>query len=129
MKWRYIPGILFFLGLTLFYHKAEFGYVIVENGAAKYVSTIWDKLYFFWDKSMIFLFVWLIYYLLPKEDKGFYKAIFAFTIIRLLWEIVASVTKLDINNPKIIGIIFILFLLIWIYPAIKNGWQWLKQKF
>lgn len=133
-----IPLLFFFLGVVVFYNYAEWGYPVCVNGSPAYIETEWDLGYFFWDKTKDALLIGTIVVLLSKVAKESHrvrqiliisKSVLIFALIRLLWEVISLVTGISINQKVVIDIIFIIFLLVWVYPALKILWQWRKQKY
>lgn len=134
--WYYIPTLFFFFGVVIFYHyKDNFGYPICENGNLVYVTSDWDFRYFFWDKGKDCLLTGFSYILLKKISdkrlealKTITASIFFFALVRWLWEIISFLTGIYINTTWITDTIVVIFILIWVYPVLNKGFQWLKQK-
>ena len=115
-----IPLLFFFFGIVVFYNYADFE------------KPVWGDIYFMWDKTKDVLLIGTIFYLLKivsvqnrvfKTVLVISKSVFIFALIRLAWEVISLVTGIDINRRVIIDIIFILFILVWVWPLLKILWQ------
>ena len=85
------------IGLLCFYSMATFN---VEY---------WDRLYFFWDKGKDVLLTYALWQLSIKKYGQLLQPLFWFTVIRFGWDTVSWVTGLSINNPQVIGVLFIIY--------------------
>ena len=115
MKWVVVAAVWYMAGLLLFYYAAD------------YSNQHWVSGFYIWDKTKDLLFVTAIMVNLKQFRKSF-KTIFYFCIIRLVWEIVADITRVDINNSNVIDWIFLVFLILWLMAAIKELKAWRSAK-
>lgn len=77
------------MGLLVFYHIADF------------TDQNWMQGYFYWDKGKDLLFIAAIYYLTRRQRAVL--VILLFSAIRFVWELVANLTGLPINNIPVIN--------------------------
>lgn len=94
------------LGLLVFYHIADFS------------QTDWKNAYYLWDKSKDLILISAIYFLTKRQRSVL--VIVMFSAIRFVWELIADISKLDINNTIAINWLFILCLVAWILVMIKE---------
>lgn len=85
----------------------------------------WYEYYYLWDKGKDLL----IFIALFQPDKRLKTAIvpvIVFSLIRFLWQLISSVTGLDINTPKITDYLFTLLALVCSYLTLKELLKWHK---
>lgn len=106
MKWASFSLVFYMLGLLVFYHIADFS------------QTDWKNAYYLWDKSKDLILISAIYFLTKRQRSVL--VIVMFSAIRFVWELIADISKLDINNTIAINWLFILCLVAWILVMIKE---------
>ena len=112
MKWLKFFLIWFLIGMTVFYHLADFS------------QPVWSHIYYVWDKGKDVLVMAALIAVAPRFKK-FVLPIFIFSIIRFLWEVASWVIQADINNSKVIDYLFLLCLAVylWIFTNEWKEWQ------
>lgn len=113
MKWYRSSIMWYLLGLLLFYHMADFS------------NPVWGHLYYVWDKGKDVLLLVALAGLAPKHRKQILPVII-FSIIRLLWEVAAWLINQNINGSKVIDYLFLLCLVVYLWPFIKESKEWQK---
>lgn len=113
MKWLQLFLIWFLIGMTVFYHMADFS------------QPVWSHIYYLWDKGKDVLIMAALIALAPRLKK-FVLPVFVFSIIRFLWEVAAWVINEDINNSKVIDYLFLLCLGVYLWIFIKESKEWQK---
>ena len=96
------------IGMLCFYSMATFN---VEY---------WDRLYFFWDKGKDVLLTYALWQLSIKKYGDIVEPLFWLTEIRFGWDIVSWLTGLSVNNPQVIGILFIIYTIYVFLKAVSN---------
>lgn len=91
------------------------------------IGTGWHDLYYLWDKAKDLLLFIAIFFLVHKKVRWAIKPIIVFSSIRLIWQIISSLTGLNINNTKIVGWLFIAAATISDYLFIKGLIKWQRQ--
>lgn len=100
----------FIIGLLVFTSMATFDYGTY--------SEEWGRAYAIWDKLGYCLLAYLICY--PQGGRKAFKPILHFMLVRLLWDCISWVTGLAINNPKAVGILFIIYSFYVLYKSITE---------
>lgn len=103
----------FVVGLMAFHIKADF------------TTKIWADCYYTWDKGRDLLFFLILYRSFPKFRR-LISLIIVYAIVRLCFQIVSSVTKMDTNDQRTVNTLYLILLGIFIYQSIKelkNEWH------
>lgn len=108
----------YLIGLLVFLTKGQFNLHSPE----------WDKGYYLWDKLKDVIFIAAIIKPIPFSIRWAVKPIFVYAIIRFIWEIISTFTGLTVNNPKVMGILFILATLACLYLMVNDARKCLKQR-
>lgn len=90
------------------------------------LSDGWYEYYYLWDKCKDLLLVSALYYCAGRLRWAVLPVVL-FSIIRLLWQIVSTITGLDINNTKAVGILFIAMAFTCSFLTIKELLKWHKS--
>lgn len=104
--------VLYIIGLTVFYVEATFD------------RWWWHQIYYLWDKSLLVCFLSGIYYLVPNENKYVIRPLVLFSIIRLTWQILVTLTGWDINDAIAVAVLFTILSIICAYLTIKGVTKW-----
>lgn len=104
--------VLYIIGLTVFYVEATFD------------RWWWHQIYYIWDKGILVCFLSGIYYLVPNENKYVIRPLVLFSIIRLTWQIIVTLTGWDINDAIVVAVLFIILSIICAYLTIKGVIKW-----
>lgn len=102
---------LYIVGLLVFYTWGQF-------------STGWYEYYYIWDKAKDLLLVWALYSVVSNRLKWAVLPVLTFSFVRLLWQIISTLTGWDINNVKAAGFLFIGLALVCSFLFLKEFWKW-----
>lgn len=116
MKVLILAVTIFILGLLLFYTKGVVDF------------HIWNWIYYWWDKCVVFLAWWAIYNAMPYPECRVIKPLVIFSGIRFGWEIVSYFTGITVNNTWAVAGLFIIGLGITTYLIWLELSQQLKYK-
>jgi hypothetical protein len=97
------------LGLLVFTTMATFG------------VNYWDSIYFIWDKAKDSIFLFTIWQFSKKKYHNTMRPVFILSLVRLLWDFVANLTGIYVNNTLAVGILFTLYIIYVSYTIIKNA--------
>lgn len=109
-------GIVWYIiGLTVFYVEATFD------------RWWWHEIYHIWDKCLLVFLFKGIHYLVSEENKKIIFPVLIFSIIRLTWQIIVSITRWEINDARAVAVLFIILSVICAYLTIKGAIKWLEK--
>lgn len=94
--------------------------LMIFTSMATFNVEAWDRSYFIWDKGKDVLLAYLVWQLSIKRYGHVVQPLFWFMVVRFWWDIISWGTALSVNDPKIIGILFILYSLYVFYKAITD---------
>jgi len=97
-----VMGLLTFTGFAMF---------DVEN---------WARAYALWDKGKDCLLLFCLVNYSAKKYSQLVKPIFYLSIMRLVWDGISWVTGLNINNTKVVGLLFLIYSFYVLYKTIKD---------
>lgn len=113
MKTVAVSLSVYIVGLLVFYSWGQ-----LNNG--------WYECYYFWDKGKdLFLFISLLL-VVDKRYKWAVIPVVLFSIIRLTWQIISTVTGWNINNVQVVGWLFIVLALLCSFMTLKEVLKWRK---
>lgn len=107
--------ILYVIGLTVFYVEATFE------------RWWWHEIYYLWDKCLLVFLFWGIHQIVPREKKRIVFPVLIFSIIRLVWQIVVSITGWEINDARAVAALFILLSALCSYLTLKGLIKWERK--
>lgn len=90
------------------------------------INTGWHDVYYIWDKGKDLLLFIGIYYLIPRSQRNIIVPIIWFSVIRFIWQIVSTLTGLNINNTEAVGWLFIGAAGVCSYLMLKGFKEWRK---
>lgn len=88
------------IGLLVFTTMATFDYGMY--------SEYWGRAYALWDKASFCLLAYLAIY--PAWRRKEFKPVFYLLLVRLSWDCISWATGLSVNNPKAVGILFMIYI-------------------
>lgn len=106
--------VVYMIGLLIFYVWGVF-------------NTGWYEYYYLWDKGKDFIMFIVLYQPENRKMKAAILPVVIFSIIRFLWQLISSVTGLDINIPIITDYLFILLASVCSYLMLKELIKWHKS--
>lgn len=114
MVWVKISIGWFLFGLLVFYHDAIFD------------MNIWAEMYYVWDKSKDVFLLMALWKCLRKLRSSILPLLI-FSIIRLVWDLIAYCINENINNELIVNNLFGVCLVVYLVMIIKELLEWRKQ--
>lgn len=84
-------------------------------------SNVWGRVYAFWDKGAMAMLAYISWKPQPKQDMLLMKDVFWLLILRLIWDGISWMTGLSVNNPKAVGILFIIYSVYVLYKLTKKN--------
>ena len=88
------------------------------------INTGWHELYFAWDKGKDLILMLGIREILPPKHRSIVTPLIWFSLIRFVWQIISTITGLNINNTEIVGWLFIGAAGVCSYLMLKGFKEW-----
>lgn len=107
---------LYLTGCFVFLHKADWN------------KEIWVSSYYIWDKAKDLLLFISIYFLVAKNNRYILWPIIVYSGIRVAWEVVSLILKIDINTKPSVSVLLSLVGIIYVWIFLKELPKWQKQK-
>jgi hypothetical protein len=92
------------------------------------INTGWHDVYYLWDKGKDLVLFLGVYHILPLPNKKFIVPVLWFSLIRFVWQIISTLTGLNINNTEVVGWLFIIAAGTCSYLMLKGFKEWHTRK-
>lgn len=91
------------LSVTLFFFLIGYAFF---TWTTEWVSDLWIRLYYLWDKTSDMLAFICIFQMTPQKKKRKVYPVVVLLFLRLAWEALSLSLNLDVANSKIVGLLF-----------------------
>lgn len=88
------------------------------------VNGDWADWYYLWDKGKDLLFIICLHLCSSKKYRWVVKYVMFYAAIRFIWEIISTITGVNVNSTEAIGWLFIAMSLVCSYLTLKELLTW-----